>query len=139
MSTIQRPVHGSAADASVGDLVSRASQQISELVRDEMRLARAEMTEKGKRYGVGGGLFGGAGLVGVLAAQALVVAVIAALALVLPVWASALIVAALLAVGAAGMAAAGKKQIDEAGAPAPEQTIDNVKADVAEIKERAHR
>ncbi|MFE0776019.1 phage holin family protein [Streptomyces sp. NPDC058861] len=139
MSTIQRPVHGGTADASVGDLVSRASQQISELVRDEMRLARAEMTEKGKRYGVGGGLFGGAGLVGVLAAQALVVAVIAALALVLPVWASALIVAALLAAGAVGMAAAGKKQIDEAGAPAPEQTIDNVKADVAEIKERAHR
>ncbi|MFE5732022.1 phage holin family protein [Streptomyces sp. NPDC056528] len=139
MSTIQRPVHGSTADASVGELVSRASQQISELVRDEMRLARAEMTEKGKRYGVGGGLFGGAGLVGVLAAQALVVAVIAALALVLPVWASALIVAVLLAAGAAGMAAAGKKQIDEAGAPTPEQTIDNVKADVAEIKERAHR
>ncbi|MFI9121586.1 phage holin family protein [Streptomyces bikiniensis] len=139
MSTIQRPVHGDVADASVGDLVSRASQQISELVRDEMRLARAEMAEKGKRYGVGGGLFGGAGLVGVLAAQALVVAVIAALALVLPVWASALIVAVLLAAGAAGMAAAGKKQIDEAGAPAPEQTIDNVKADVAEIKERAHR
>ncbi|MFC7794041.1 phage holin family protein [Streptomyces cinereoruber] len=139
MSTIQRPVHGSTADASVGDLVSRASQQLSELVRDEMRLARAEMTQKGKRYGAGGGLFGGAGLVGVLAAQALVVAVIAALALVLPVWAAALIVAVLLAAGAAGMAAAGKKRIEEAGAPTPEQTIDNVRADVAEIKERAHR
>ncbi|GGZ47310.1 hypothetical protein GCM10010371_03240 [Streptomyces subrutilus] len=108
-------------------------------MREEMQLARAEMTQKGKRFGVGGGLFGGAGLVGILTAQALVVAVIAALALVLPVWASALIVTALLAATAAVLALAGKKQIARAGAPAPEQTIDSIKADVAEIKEKAHR
>lgn len=84
MSTAERHVHHS--DDSVGALVARASQQMSELVREEMQLARAEMTQKGKRYGVGGGLFGGAGLLGLLAAQALVCAVIAALALVLPVW-----------------------------------------------------
>ncbi|CAL9328887.1 hypothetical protein SUDANB120_00030 [Streptomyces sp. enrichment culture] len=134
----RHPDRGS-TDDSVGDLVSRASQQISELVREEMQLARAEMTQKGKRFGVGGGLFGGAGLVGFLAAQALAGAVIAALALLLPVWASALIIAVLLAAVAAGMAAAGKKQIAKAGTPAPEQTIDSVKADVAEIKEAAHR
>ncbi|MEV8535511.1 phage holin family protein [Streptomyces sp. NPDC051211] len=138
MSTAGRPGHGT-TDESVGDLVSRASQQISELVREEMQLARVEMTQKGKRFGMGGGLFGGAGLVGILAAQALVAAVIAALALLLPVWASALIIAALLAVVAAVMAAAGKKQIAKAGTPAPEQAIDSVKADVAEIKEKAHR
>ncbi|MFF8279602.1 phage holin family protein [Streptomyces lateritius] len=139
MSAVGRyPDHGS-PDESVGDLVSRASQQISELVREEMQLARAEMTEKGKRFGVGGGLFGGAGLVGILAAQAFVAAVIAALALLLPVWASALITAALLAAVAAGMAAAGKKQIAKAGTPAPEQAIDSVKADLAEIKEATHR
>ncbi|MEU3726985.1 phage holin family protein [Streptomyces sp. NPDC031705] len=126
-------------EESVGELVSRASQQISELVREEMQLARAEMTRKGKRFGVGGGLFGGAGLLGLLAAQALVGAGIAALSLLLPVWASALIVAALLAAVAAVLAAGGKKQIARAGSPAPEQTIDSVKADVAEIKERAHR
>ncbi|MFF4342498.1 phage holin family protein [Kitasatospora sp. NPDC001540] len=123
----------------VGALVTRASQQLSELVREEMQLARAELTEKGKRYGLGGGLVGGAGLVGILSAQAVVAAAIAALALVLPVWASALIVAALLAVVAAVLALAGKKQVARAGGPAPEQTIDSVKADVAEIKERAHR
>ncbi|GGU01607.1 phage holin family protein [Streptomyces lateritius] len=139
MSAVGRyPDHGS-PDESVGDLVSRASQQISELVREEMQLARVEMTEKGKRFGVGGGLFGGAGLVGILAAQAFVAAVIAALALLLPVWASALITAALLAAVAAGMAAAGKKQITKAGTPAPEQAIDSVKADLAEIKEATHR
>ncbi|MGW0552534.1 phage holin family protein [Streptomyces altiplanensis] len=139
MSAVGRhPGHG-IPEESVGDLVSRASQQISELVREEMQLARAEMTQKGKRFGVGGGLFGGAGLVGILAAQALVGAVITALALLLPVWASALIIAALLAAVAAGMAAAGKKQIAEAGTPAPEQAINSVKADVAEIKEASHR
>ncbi|MGW7026847.1 phage holin family protein [Streptomyces xanthophaeus] len=138
MSALGRHPNHHSPEESVGDLVSQASQQISELVREELQLARAEMAEKGKRFGVGGGLFGGAGLVGILAGQALVGAVIAALALLLPVWASALIIAALLAV-AAGMAAAGKKQIAKAGIPAPEQAIDNVKADVAAIKEAAHR
>lgn len=104
-----------------------------------MQLARVEMTEKGKRFGVGGGLVGGAGLVGFLAAQALTGAVIAAVALLLPVWASALIVAAVLAAAAAVMAMAGKKQIAKAGPPAPQQTIESVKADVAEIKEHTHR
>jgi hypothetical protein len=55
---------GSSAQEPVGELVQRASQQLSQLVRDEMRLAQAEMTEKGKRFGKGGGLFGGAGLMG---------------------------------------------------------------------------
>ncbi|MFF5506167.1 phage holin family protein [Streptomyces roseolus] len=140
MSPVGRhPNHGGGTEESVGDLVSRASQQISELVREEMRLARAEMTRKGRRFGAGGGLFGGAALVGILAAQALVGAMIAALALFLPAWAAALIIAALLAVVAAVMAALGKKQIAEAGAPVPEQAIDSIKADVAEIKEAAHR
>ncbi|OKK21989.1 hypothetical protein AMK16_01735 [Streptomyces sp. CB00455] len=138
MTTVERPARA-AADDSVGVLVSRASQQISELVREEMQLARAEMSQKGKRFGKGGGLFGGAGLVGMLALQALVAACIAALALVLPVWAAALIIAAVLAAVAAVMALAGKKQIAKAGSPAPERTIDSVKADVAEIKEKAHR
>ncbi|MFF9066222.1 phage holin family protein [Streptomyces sp. NPDC014891] len=130
---------GRATDEPVGDLVARASEQMSTLVREEMELARAEMVQKGKRIGMGGGLFGGAGLVGILAAQAAVAAVIAALALLLPLWASALITAALLAAVAAAMAAAGRSQIAKAGKPAPEQTIDSVKADVAEIKEAAHR
>ncbi|MEU1350579.1 phage holin family protein [Streptomyces sp. NPDC005775] len=137
MSTAERRAHN--ADDPVNVLVSRASQQLSELVREEMRLARVEMTQKGKRFGKGGGLFGTAGFLGILAAQALVVTAIAVLALALPVWAAALIVAALLAATAAGTAMAGKKQIALAGAPAPEQAIDSVKADLAEIKEKAHR
>ncbi|MFI5801607.1 phage holin family protein [Streptomyces sp. NPDC051561] len=123
----------------MGELVQRASQQLTELVRAELRLAQAEMKEKGKRYGKGGGLFGGAGLVGFLALQALVATAIAALAVALPVWAAALIVTAVLGVIAAVLAKSGKKQVGQAAPPAPQQTIENVKADVAEIKESAHR
>ena len=123
----------------VSELVQQASQQLTELVQGELRLAQAEMKEKGKRYGKGGGLFGGAGVVGFLMLQAMVATVIAALAVPLPVWAAALIVTAALGVIAAVMALSGKKQVSHAAPPAPEQTIQNVKADVAEIKESARR
>ncbi|ALV38323.1 phage holin family protein [Streptomyces sp. CdTB01] len=123
----------------MGELVQRASQQLTELVRGEMRLAQAEMKEKGKRYGKGGGLFGGAGVVGFLMLEALVATAIAALAVPLSVWAAALIVTAVLGVIAAVMVLSGKKQVQQAAPPQPEQTIENVKADVAEIKGSAHR
>ncbi|MFF4209003.1 phage holin family protein [Streptomyces sp. NPDC001796] len=123
----------------MSELVQRASRQLTELVRGELRLAQAEMKEKGKRYGRGGGLFGGAGVVGLLTLQALVATVIAALAVPLPVWAAALIVTVALGVVSAVLAVTGKKQVGRAAPPTPEQTIENVKADVAEIKESAHR
>jgi hypothetical protein len=139
MTTDGSPRPGSPAQEPVGDLVQRASQQLSQLVRDEMRLAQAEMTEKGKRFGKGGGLFGGAGLVGVLTLQALVATVIAALSLAVDVWVAALIVTGVLAAVTALMAALGKQQVSKASPPAPEQAVDSVKADVAEMKERAQR
>ncbi|CUW32822.1 hypothetical protein TUE45_pSRTUE45c_0190 (plasmid) [Streptomyces reticuli] len=145
MSTMQPPSAGPdrrmahATDEPVSELVQRASQQLTELVRGELKLAQAEMREKGKRYGKGGGLFGGAGVVGFLTLQALVATGIAALAVPLPVWAAALIVTAVLGVIAAVLAIRGKKQVDQAAPPTPEQTVESVKADVAEIKESAHR
>ncbi|WP_328349450.1 phage holin family protein [Streptomyces sp. NBC_00445] len=133
------PRPGSGAQEPVSDLVQRASRQLSQLVRDEMRLAQAEMTEKGKRFGRGGGLFGGAGLMGVLTLQALVATVIAVLSLALDVWVAALIVTGVLAAVTALMAALGKREISQASPPRPEQTMESVKADMAEIKEKAHR
>jgi uncharacterized membrane protein YqjE len=129
----------SSGEAPVGELVNRAAQQLSQLVREEMQLARAEMTEKGKRFGIGGGLFGGAGVVAFLALQALVATVITVLALALPLWASALIVTAALFVVAAILALTGKKRVKQATPPTPERAIDSVKEDVAEIKERSKR
>ncbi|WP_189531104.1 phage holin family protein [Streptomyces roseolilacinus] len=139
MSTVEQPAGPSRREDSIGALVTQASQQLSQLVRDEMRLAQAEMVQKGKRFGIGGGLFGGAGMVAFLALQALVAAGIAALALVLPVWASALIVCGALAAIAAALALAGRKQVAGAAPPVPERAIEGIKADVAEIKEKAHR
>jgi hypothetical protein len=123
----------------VSELVQRATEQLTDLVRGEMRLAQAEMTEKGKRFGKGGGLFGGAGVLGFVTLQALVATVIAALAVPLPVWAAALIVTGVLAVATGLTALAGRKQVRSATPPAPQRTIDSVKADVAEIKESAQR
>lgn len=127
------------AELPVGELVSRATQQMSRLVREEMRLAQAEMTQKGKRFGIGGGLFGAAGLLAVLGLAALVATAIAALSLVVPVWAAALIVAAALFVVAGALTLAGKREIALAAPPAPEQAVAGLKADVATIKENAKR
>ncbi|MFC5745219.1 phage holin family protein [Actinomadura rugatobispora] len=133
------PVRAARGGEGVGELVSRASQQVSELVRAELRLAVMELKDKGKHAGTGAGLYGGAGLVALYGVGALIAAVIAALALVLPVWASALIVGAVLLVIAAVLAAMGRSQTKRAVPPKPEQAMDSARRDVAEIKERAHR
>jgi hypothetical protein len=123
----------------VGQLVKQASEQLSDLVRQEMRLAQAELAAKGKRAGIGGGMFGAAALFALIALGALAAAAIAALSFVLPVWAAALIVAGGLLAVAGILALAGKKEVGRAMPPTPEQAIGSVKADVDEIKERVHR
>jgi uncharacterized membrane protein YqjE len=126
-------------DQSVGALVQRATEQVSELVRSELRLAVAEVKDKGHHAKVGAGLFSGAALVALYGAGALVTAAIVALALALPLWASALIVGAVLLVIAAVLALLGRRQVTQAVPPVPEQAIDSAKHDVREIRERAHR
>ncbi|EPD91098.1 phage holin family protein [Streptomyces albus] len=127
------------SDESVGHLVQQASGQITQLVRQELRLAQAEMQQKGKRFGLGGGMFGGAGVFGFVALQALAATAIVVLDLVLPLWLAALVVTGLLAVVAGLLAVVGKKEISKATPAAPQRTVESVKADVAEVKERAHR
>jgi uncharacterized membrane protein YqjE len=124
---------------SVGELVGQATEQLSELVRQEIRLAKEELTEKGKRAGRGGGMLGAAGAVAYVGLMGLAATGAAALSLVLPVWAAALIVTAVLFVVAAVLAKSGRSQLGRATPPMPEKALDSVKADVDEIKERAHR
>lgn len=126
-------------DAPVGDLVKQASEEISHLVRTELRLAQAEMKQKGKRFGIGGGLFGGAGLVAVLALQAAVATAVVALALVWPLWLSALVVTVALFALAGVLTAVGRDKVRQAAPPVPKEAIDNVKTDVSHIKESAQR
>ncbi|HET6859389.1 MAG TPA: phage holin family protein [Streptomyces sp.] len=127
------------AEPSAAELVKRASEQLAELVREELRLARTEMKEKGKRAGLGGGLYGGAGLTGFLALQALVATAIAALAVVLPVWAGGLIVTGVLAAVAGILALLGRRETRRAAPLAPEEAVASVRTDIEELKGRAHR
>lgn len=123
-------------DQSMADLVRQASEQTAALVRQEIRLAQVELREKGKQAGLGAGLFGGGGLLALYGLGALVFAAILALALAVPAWAAALIVAALLFTVAGVMALTGKKQIDQATPPVPEQAIASTRRDVDEVKQR---
>ncbi len=125
------------SDASIGELLAQLTSQLSRLVRDEMQLARAEIRQSAKHAGVGAGLFGAAGLLAFFGAASLIAAAIAALALALPVWASALIVGAVLFVGA-GMATLLSKHQAEDVAPATPLTVANVKKDVQKVKDARH-
>lgn len=135
-----RPARPTAAEHhSVGELVGQATEQLSTLVRQELALAKEELAEKGRRAGRGGGLLGAAGAVGYVGLMALSVTGAAALSLVVPVWAAALIVTGVLFVIAAVLAATGRAQLRRAKPATPARAIDSVKADVEEIKGRAHR
>jgi uncharacterized membrane protein YqjE len=123
---------------SVGELVGQATEQLSRLVRQEVALAKEELTEKGRRAGRGGGLLGAAGAIAYIGLFGLSAAAAAALSLALPVWAAVLIVTAVLFVIAGILAAAGRAQLRRATPPKPERTLGSVKADVEEIRERAH-
>jgi uncharacterized membrane protein YqjE len=126
-------------DQPIGELLQQASQQTATLVRQEIRLAQLELQEKGKHAGIGAGLFGGGGLMALYGLAALVIAAIAALALVLPAWAAALIVAVILFAVAGVLALTGKKQVDQAQPPMPEQAIESTQRDVEEVRQRGSR
>ncbi|OII59722.1 hypothetical protein BJP40_28800 [Streptomyces sp. CC53] len=128
-----------AGEPSVGELVKRASEQVADLVRLEVRTARAELTQKGRRAGVGGGLLGAAGAVAYVGLIALAGTAVALLALVLDVWAAALIVTGVLFLCAGVLALLGRAQVRRAVPPVPQRALDGVRSDVDEIKERVHR
>jgi uncharacterized membrane protein YqjE len=121
----------------VGELLKELSNQTTTLVRQELELAKAEMAEKGKQAGLGAGMFGGAGLVGLLALGALTTCVIAALATAMELWLAALIVAAVYAAIAGALALAGRKKTQQATPPAPEQAIESTKEDIQWAKNHA--
>lgn len=125
-------------ERSVGELVHLLTQQVSELARDEVELAKAELTRKGKAAGLGGGMFGAAGIVALLALGALTAAAILGLATVIDhAWIAAAIVGAVYLAVAGVLALVGKKSIQKASPLIPEQASESVKEDVEWIKTRA--
>lgn len=126
-------------DPSAAELVNQLSEQVSTLVRDELKLAQLEMTRKGKQAGVGVGLLGGSALVALYGAGCLIACVIIAVAGLVAAWLAALIVGAALLAAAAAVALLGKSRLQKATPPFPRNAVDSIKTDVEEIKERARR
>lgn len=131
------PERGAEDERSVGELLRELSAETSTLVRQEVQLAKVELTEKGKQAGKGAGLLGGAAVMGLVLLGAFTAFLIAVIALAVPVWLSALIVTVLYGVIAAVLALAGKKALQQAGPAKPEQTIDTLKEDAQWAKTQA--
>jgi uncharacterized membrane protein YqjE len=125
------------SDRPVGELLKELSEQTTTLVRQELELAKLELTEKGKQAGIGAGMFGGAGIVGFYAVGALTACLILALATAVDGWLAALIVAAVYGAVAGVLALSGKSKVQQAVPPLPEQAVDSVKEDVQWTKSRA--
>jgi uncharacterized membrane protein YqjE len=128
-----------AGDQSVSDLVTQLSEQTATLVRQEMKLAQTELQEKGKKAGIGAGMFGASGLVAFFGAACLIAAAVLALATAVDSWLAAVIVGVVLLAVAGVAALLGKKQIEEATPPAPETAMRSMKRDVDTVKRRAKR
>lgn len=122
----------------LGALVHQLTQQVPDLIRSEMRLAQAEVAQKGKRAGVGIGMFSVAGLLAFFAFGSLVATAILALALVVDAWLAALVVALVLLAAAAVAGLVGRNKVAEAGPPAPERAIEGLKEDIATVKGDHH-
>ena len=129
---------GQTQDQTLGALVHQLTQQVPELIRSEMRLAQAEVAQKGKRAGVGIGMFSVAGLLAFFAFGSLVATAILALSLVVDAWLAALIVALVLLAVAAVAGLVGRNKVAEAGPPAPERAIQGLKEDIATVKGDHH-
>ena len=121
----------------VGELLKQLSEETTTLVKQELDLAKAEMSEKGKEAGVGVGMFGGAGLSGLLALIFLSLAAVAALDTGMRTWLAALIVGLVWAAVAGVLALQGKNKLQQATPPAPEQAIESTKEDVQWAKTQA--
>lgn len=137
-STTGHTGHTAQDDPTLGALVHDLTEQVPQLIRSELRLAQAEMTEKGRRAGLGIGMFSAAGLLAFLGLCCIVTTAILALAHALPDWLSALIVALVLLAGAGVAALVGKKEVQQATPPAPEHAIEGVKEDLAVVKRGGH-
>jgi uncharacterized membrane protein YqjE len=124
-------------DRSTSELLKQLSDQTTNLVRQEIELAKLEFREKGKKAGLGAGMFGGAGLFGVFALGTLTACIVLALATFLPAWLAALIVTVVYGAVAGVLALRGRAEVQQATPPLPEQAVDSTKEDVRWVKSKA--
>lgn len=139
MKNLADGAHPTVHERSTGDLVKLLSEQVSVLVRDELKLAQMEMTSKGKRAGIGAGMLGGGGLFALFGLGCLIACAVIAIAGVVSAWLAALIVGAALLAVAAVSALLGKSRLQKAASPVPEHSVASIKTDIDVIKQGAHR
>jgi uncharacterized membrane protein YqjE len=128
-----------APERSAGDLIKLMSEQVSTLVRDELKLAQLEMTRKGKQAGIGAGMLGGSGVIALYGLGCLIACVVIAISGTVAAWLAALIVGVALLVVAGIAALVGKSRLQRATPPVPQEAVHSVKTDIDEIKERTRR
>ena len=119
----------------LGELVGTLTQQLTNLIKGEIELVKAQVAEKGQKFGIGIGLFVGAGVMAFFAFAVLITTVILALANAVPAWLAALIVAVALLILAALLAFVGKRSIDKANEVEVSSPVASVKADIEIVKE----
>jgi hypothetical protein len=129
MSTYDNAEAPDARERPIGELVRDLAEHASTLARQEIQLAQAELTSKGRLAGRGAGMLAAAAFAVLLALIALSAGLIAALDTGLPLWLSALIVMLLWAVVGAVLATRGRKELQQATPPIP-QTVETVKEDI---------
>jgi uncharacterized membrane protein YqjE len=126
-------------ERSTADLIRQVTELVPKLVRQEVALAKAELTEKGKRAGMGAGLLGGGGLLAFFGGALLVTTAVLGLAEAMPAWAAALIVAVVLLVVAGVLALLARAQVRRAVPPVPEEAMRSTREDVRTVTESARR
>ena len=122
------------SEPTLGALVNDLTTQLPELIRSEIRLAQAEMAQKGKAAGIGIGMFSVAGLLAFFGLATLIATAVLALALVLDAWLAALVVALVLLAVAGVVALVGKGKVSEATPAAPERAVEGIKDDIETVK-----
>ena len=128
-----------AAERSTGELVKLVAEQVSTLVRDELKLAQLEVVGKAKKAGSGAGMMGGGGLIALYGVACLIACAILAIAHAVPAWLAALIVGAALLLLAAIVAAVGRRHMKRATPPVPREAVESIKTDVDAVKESVSR
>lgn len=121
-------------DPATGELVARLSQDVTQLVKDELRLAQLEVTGKARKAGVGVGMVGAAGLLALYGLGVLLASAVLALALVLDAWLAALLVGVALLLAAGVVAMVGRSRVTDAAPPTPDRAVTNVKRDVDAVR-----
>jgi nitrate/nitrite transporter NarK len=122
-------------ERSIGELFSDLANETGTLIRQEIALAKVELTQKASKMGRNAGYVVAGGVVGHAALLCLLATIILALATVMPAWAAALLVTVIVAIVAAMLVSKGRAALKKTEL-APRQTVETLKEDVRWAKQQ---